>query len=274
MTDGNVTLPVSVVIPCWRAAATLGRAVQSVLAQTQAPAEIIVVDDASDDATPQVIAALPSPIRKIALPENRGAGSARNAGWQAASQEFIAFLDADDAWHPRKLELQCGWMEAHPTVTLTGHCSARVDPAAGPHELPRQIAAKRVRFGRLLLSNMFGMRTVMLRRELPQRFDARLRRSDDYLLWLSIVHSGREAWLLDVVLAYSFKAAFGEGGLSQDLWAMEKSELAVYRELARQGAISPLMHGALVPYSLLKHAKRELQRAFTASRSPSSPASS
>ena len=86
MTDGNVTLPVSVVIPCYRCAATLDRALQSVLAQTQPPAEIIVVDDASDDATPRVIAALPPSIKKIRLPENRGAGSARNAGWQAATQ--------------------------------------------------------------------------------------------------------------------------------------------------------------------------------------------
>jgi hypothetical protein len=110
----------------------------------------------------------------------------------------------------------------------------------------------------------------MLRRALPFRFDPRFRRSDDFLLWLSIVHDGREAWMLDSVLAYAFKAAYGEGGLSRDLWAMEKSELAVYSQLAHQGVISPLSHRLLALYSLLKHARRVALRAFTASRSRSS----
>ena len=274
--------PVSAVIPCHNCAATLPRAAESVLAQSRPPAELILVEDGSDDAGATLLAlkavadrhAGGNRIRIVRHERNLGAAAARNSGWDAATQAYIAFLDADDAWHPRKLELQCEWMEAHPGVSLTGHRSAQAHPGAPPGNVPRQITADRVRLGRLLLSNAFGMRTVMLRRELTQRFDARLRRSDDYLLWLTLVHSGREAWLLDAVLAYSFKASFGEGGLSRDLWAMEKSELAVYRELARRGAISPLTHGALVPYSLIKHAKRVLQRALTASRSRSTPAGS
>jgi len=114
----------------------------------------------------------------------------------------------------------------------------------------------------------------MLRRELPFRFDARFRRSDDYLLWLSIVHGGYEAWLLESDLAFSFKAAYGEAGLSRDLWAMEKSELAVYGQLASQGAISPLAHRLLALYSLLKHLKRTAKHtaasALATSRSRSS----
>ncbi len=110
---------VSVVIPCYRCGATIARAVASVLAQTLPVAEIILVDDASGDDT---LAALEdirrghgdAAVRVLAAPANVGAGEARNLGWNAASQPWVAFLDADDAWHPRKIEIQYGWLLQHP----------------------------------------------------------------------------------------------------------------------------------------------------------------
>src|SRR5262249_22921340 len=158
----------------------------------RAPAEIIVVDDASDDDTPRVIAALPDSIRKITFPENRGAGSARNAGWQAATQEFIAFLDADDAWHPQKLELQTAWMQAHPEVVLSGHgyvFSAVAEKISIEKAIPVSAAM-------LLVSNRFSTPCAMLRREIPQRFAEGKRASEDYHLWLEIVLGGGAAWHL------------------------------------------------------------------------------
>ncbi len=247
-----MSLPVSVVIPCYRAAATLRRAVDSVLAQTQAPAEIIVVDDASDDATPQVIAALPSSIKKVLLPENRGAGSARNAGWNAATQEFVAFLDADDAWHPRKLELQTAWMLAHPEVVLSGHGYAFEDG-----EVPLEKAFP-VSAAMMLVSNRYSTPCVMLRRSIPQRFAEGKRASEDYLLWLEIILSGGAAWYLDAPLTRLFKPAYGAGGLSADLAAMEAGELDTLARLRRDGKLGAACWAAASAWSWIKYLRRRL----------------
>ena len=81
---------VSVIIPCYRCASTIRRAIQSVINQTQKPAEVVLVDDASADETLVVLRELeeqyPDWIKVIALTENKGAASARNAGWAMANQ--------------------------------------------------------------------------------------------------------------------------------------------------------------------------------------------
>lgn len=236
------------------------------------------MDDGSDDggAMMRALDSLRTPnagavrIEILRHAVNRGAPAARNTGWNAATQPYIALLDADDVWHPWKLELQHAWMESTPSAAFSGHLSRKSD-ANGPLSEPSpQFCARRIGRGRLLVSNAFDTRSVMIRRSLPHRFNEGFRRSDDYLLWLSLVYGGHEAWLLEVPLASSFKDAYGEAGLSGDLWEMEKSELAVYGELARQGTISAFAHGLITLYSLAKHLKRVVSRSITTNRSRSS----
>jgi glycosyltransferase involved in cell wall biosynthesis len=96
---------VSVIIPAHNAEAFIGDTIESVLAQTRLPAEIIVVDDGSTDGTAATIQRFGSRIRLLRQ-ENRGVTNARNAGAAAARGEWLAFLDADDLWLPTKLERQ------------------------------------------------------------------------------------------------------------------------------------------------------------------------
>ena len=96
---------VSVIIPAHNASEYIGRAIESVLAQTRKPDEIIVVDDGSTDDTARIIADYGSKVIYIQQ-ENAGPSVARNTGIEAATSEWIAFLDADDEWIPEKLELQ------------------------------------------------------------------------------------------------------------------------------------------------------------------------
>ncbi|MDR9769531.1 glycosyltransferase family 2 protein [Acetomicrobium sp.] len=122
-------VPVSVVVPCYCCEDTIERAVVSVMSQTALPGEVILVDDASPDhgRTLSKLQELQERFRDkthieiIALKNNSGPSVARNAGWETATQPYIAFLDADDAWHPQKLEIQYGWMKEHPEIALTGH---------------------------------------------------------------------------------------------------------------------------------------------------------
>ena len=99
---------VSVIIPAYRAIATIGRTLASVAAQSVLPREVIVVDDGSDDGTFEKVQTWASKLgesKLIAIKEDhRGPGAARNKGLTTATSEFVAFLDADDEWLPGKLE--------------------------------------------------------------------------------------------------------------------------------------------------------------------------
>jgi len=98
---------VSVVIPTHNRAAVLGRAIDSVLAQTFRDLDVIVVDDGSTDATPAVLAEIADArVRIVSLAKRRGGSAARNAGIRSSRAEWIAFLDSDDEWLPTYVERQ------------------------------------------------------------------------------------------------------------------------------------------------------------------------
>jgi len=113
-----MSIAVSVVIPAYNAGKYLGRAIDSVLAQTRPADEIIVVDDGSTDNTADVAHGYGEKIRFIRQ-ENAGASVARNTGIEAATSEWIAFLDADDEWLPRKLKLQTEHLRRNPDLVWT-----------------------------------------------------------------------------------------------------------------------------------------------------------
>ena len=103
--DNDSSYSVSAVIPAYNAEKYIERAIDSALAQSHLPDEIIVVDDGSDDGTGEVVKKYGESIRYINQ-ENTGASAARNAGVKAAKNEWIAFLDGDDEWLSDNLESQ------------------------------------------------------------------------------------------------------------------------------------------------------------------------
>jgi glycosyltransferase involved in cell wall biosynthesis len=93
---------ISAVIPAWNRSRTVGRAIESALAQSHRPHQIVVVDDGSVDETPAVVAGFGDAVRYIRQ-DNQGASAARNRGVAASSAEWVAFLDSDDIWTPDHL---------------------------------------------------------------------------------------------------------------------------------------------------------------------------
>jgi glycosyltransferase involved in cell wall biosynthesis len=256
------TVPVSVVIPCYRCAATIDRAVDSVAAQTRRPAEIILVDDCSGDGTAAKLNELERRypggwIRVISLGANVGAGEARNAGWDLAIFPYVAFLDADDYWHFDKLRTQYEWMANHPEAALSGHYwnlgSLSPNSDAG---VDRKPDVRRITPWVLLLSNRFSTPTVMLRREISLRFAQGKRFAEDFHLWLSVVLTGGQAWLIKAELATLAKPAYGAGGLSSQLWKMELGELDTYNRLRKAALLSTPAAVFLYLFSLAKFSRR------------------
>lgn len=251
--------PVSVVVPCYRVRGTLARALHSVAAQTLQPLEIIAVDDASDDGTWDELTRLqselgPEFLRTVRLPLNAGASAARNAGWDCARGELVAFLDADDAWHPRKLELQYGLMRKLPEFALTGH-GFRLH-CAPESRIDSEPTVTTVRARALLWKNRFVTPSVMLYRTLPVRFHSTQRHMEDHRLWMDIALSGSRIGFIDAPLAILFKPAFIRSGLSSNLRAMEEAELSNYRDLRSSGRISPMLCVLLQAWSIARYFRR------------------
>lgn len=128
---------ISVVIPTWNRANTLGRALQSVVRQTLPAAEIIVVDDGSTDSTQELLGSLSGiHARLVVLTRNRGgANAARNAGIAAATGDLVAFLDSDDEWEGSKLKQQVGALMAQ-RQAVASFTGLRHDGASGRVFLP------------------------------------------------------------------------------------------------------------------------------------------
>jgi glycosyltransferase involved in cell wall biosynthesis len=257
------TVPVSVVIPCYRCAATLERAVASVAGQTRRPEEVILVDDASCDDTAALFDSIAvqypdSWIKFELLEKNVGVGNARNRGWALASQPFIAFLDADDAWHPCKLEVQYAFMQANVGVTLSGHGHRVLDDTALPDWHIEVGVAKPIQKWAMILSNRFVTPSVMLRRDVKQRFEVDQRYMEDHMLWMKLIADGALTVKLSIDLVALYKPPFGAGGLSGEMWRMEQGELANYRRLFFSGRASAWQFAGLYLFSLTKFARRLL----------------
>ncbi len=249
---------VSVVIPCFRCSATVGRAVASALAQSQPPLEVILVDDASPDGTAAVLQQLAREprVRVISLARNGGAAAARNAGWDAARGELVAFLDADDTWHRRKLEIQQGFMRRRPEYLMTAHRMVYEGDPARVELAGEDVPFTEIAFRSMLYRNWFHTSSVMLRRDVSQRFAPDKRYGEDRQLWLDIAAGGKRIARIDLPLVTIYKSLFGASGLSADLWAMEAAELATFRGLRRAGLISTPLLCALISWSLARFLRR------------------
>lgn len=258
----NAIAPVSVVVPCYRCAATLERAVASVVQQTLRPAELILVDDASGDGTWELLQAIQARhgewVKTIALLANAGAASARNVGWNAATQPYVAFLDADDAWHPQKIEIQYGYMQQHPDVVLSGHLCRRLPE--GTKDAPAWEVvfkgAQIITWPRLLLRHQFVTPSVMLNRAITIRFSEGMRYMEDHRLWLEIVNAPLRTVKLQVELVAVYKPVYGASGLSANMWSMEKGELANFHYFYERGKLSWMQLILLQCYSWVKFLRR------------------
>lgn len=118
---------VSVVIPLYQTEAYIGAALASVLAQTFTDYEVIVVDDGSRDRGPDIARSTGDPRVRVITQENRGLAGARNTGIRHAKCDYVALLDADDLWDPRKLALHVAHLDSEPHVDVSFSASRLVD---------------------------------------------------------------------------------------------------------------------------------------------------
>ena len=178
---------VTAIIPSYNYGRFVCDAVDSVLAQSYRHVEVIVVDDGSKDDTRARLGAYAGRIHYI-YHHNKGLSAARNRAIEAAHGSVIALLDADDRWHPQKLELQMRYLLDHPEIGLLGADNwvdiERPWPSCG---LRGELPATTMSLDRLVVRAYFGPSSAVMRRgclDAVGGFDTHLRSAEDRDMWI------------------------------------------------------------------------------------------
>jgi glycosyltransferase involved in cell wall biosynthesis len=240
-----MTPRISVIVPAYNAAVYLPHAIDSVLAQTYLSWEIVIVDDGSTDNTRAVVESyrpkLQDRLRYIRQP-NRGVSAARNTGIRAARGEFIALLDADDVWLPRRLERGVKAMDADPDAGLVHARVARIDTRGSvtgqlkvePKYLSGRIARHiYTRHAHLICT------TVMFRKsclETTGWFDEAMQVTEDRDLWFRIALRYKVAYIDEVSAYYRLSPSSTTANLERLL----KGQLYFVAKHHKSGAASRL----------------------------------
>lgn len=233
-TTGDTSPPVgayAVVIPAYNAASTLGRALDSVFAQTLLPAEVVVIDDGSADhaALEAVVGRYGQKVRLLQR-ENGGPAAARNDGVRASSSPWIAFLDADDAWLPEKMKRQLE-LGSDPRAGLLHGCAC----------LGREPLPARLDFDTLWRQNRICTSMAVVRRTAFEQAggfdeDLDLLGAEDYNLWLRIARAGWSVLALPELLGHYTPAA---GSVTSKIERCASAELHNARRLGEAFGLEP-----------------------------------
>jgi glycosyltransferase involved in cell wall biosynthesis len=220
------TVAFSVVIAAHQAERTVAAAVESALGQTEPPSEVVVCDDGSTDGTADVVRTFGAAVRLVSR-ANGGESAAKNSAVAAARGDFVAVLDADDVYAPRRLEA-LGWLARHRPdldVLLTDArlCAAGTEIGTAYHRgWPFETARQPVE----ILRRNFVLGQAAVRRErwlAVGGFDEAVRLTADWDFFIRLLRSGSAAGLVDVPLAeYRLRA----GTLSADRTALVESRIA------------------------------------------------
>ncbi|MDZ4754980.1 MAG: glycosyltransferase [Phycisphaerae bacterium] len=223
---------VSVVIPAFNAAPWIREAIDSALAQTMVPLEVIVVDDGSTDETATLLATYGTRIR-IVTQTNKGVAAARNAGIDAFCGDWIAFLDADDVWDRRKLELQLQALQTDLSIGLLGTAtfawpeSQPSAPSRGVHEMAPLACITR---DALAVKNYLTTSSTLVRHDVVKSvgaFDTALCGPEDHDYWLRCADVTRVAVLRVPLTGYRSVS----GSLSRRAPAMEAGMRRILHKL-------------------------------------------
>jgi glycosyltransferase involved in cell wall biosynthesis len=211
---------VSVILPTFNRADLLGRAIESVLAQSYTDWELIVWDDGSTDDTPRVAQSLHDGRIRYFGEQHHGAAYARNRAIEASGGEYLAFLDSDDEWLGGKLAIQVAALTAHDEIDVIFTDFENVDTASGTRRrtfgeykralqhldiemLDSQLwVIRRGLLEAIAIENFLATDTIALRRTVLDRvgaFDESLQSSEDFELWWRIALGGYRFAFLDGV---------------------------------------------------------------------------
>ena len=226
---------VTVLLPVRNGGAHLEAALASIFAQTFADFELLVLDDGSTDATPEILRAVRDPrLRVVTHPHNLGLVPTLNEGLALARGELVARQDHDDISHPERLQRQVDFFRTHPDHVLVGTEAIQTDARGrAAFRLLRPRTSESIRWY-LCFDNAFIHSSVMFRRDIVrQEFGgyAPSLHSEDYALWSRIARSRQTANLAEPLLSYREHGSSVTGSMSPaDMAAFDDATTAIRLE--------------------------------------------
>ncbi len=219
---------VSVITPVFNAANYLQDALKSVQNQSYTNWEHILVDDCSEDNSPEIIKAFAKEDLRIKyhrLTENSGPGITRNKAIELSKGRFIAFLDCDDTWYPKKLEKQVEFMLKN-NFPFTYTSYACMDESG--RDLERKLfAPKQVTYKSALYKNPIGCLTAMYDTEFyGKQYMPEIRKRQDFALWLKLLKSSDAFGLTEILAKYRIQ----KKSVSSNKLGLIKYEWLIYRK--------------------------------------------
>jgi len=180
---------VSVVMPCYNGERFVAAAIDSVLAQTHADIELIVVDDGSTDSSLDVVRRYGDKVRLLTQ-ANQGPSAARNHGIYSATGEYVAFLDADDYWEPRFAEVMVAALQqSNAVLAYCGWQNVYVEGNSPPPFVPPEYENENKHVTLLSNASLWPIHAMLTRRDDLLEigaFDVNLPACEDYDLWLKL----------------------------------------------------------------------------------------
>jgi len=225
---------VSVIIPTYTRWPMVGEAIDSVLAQGCKDIEIVVVDDGSEDDTAKQLSRYGTTMRLFSQPR-RGVASARNLGARQSTAKYLSFLDSDDLWKSKKLEVQLHFMESHPEVEIcqTEEIWIRNGMRVNPKKKHRKPSGDIFRASLDLC--LISPSAVMMTRKLFERkgrFDESFPVCEDYDLWLRVAADTRVPLIPEALV---IKRGGHQDQLSHSMWGLDRFRIRALSKVLKSG---------------------------------------
>lgn len=258
--EGAPFIPViSIIMPTHNSALYIEQSIRSVISQSYQSWELVIVDDASTDRTPELLRywdKLDGRIVICFLQVNSGPAFARNRGLAIARGRYVAFLDSDDCWHPDKLDRQLAFMDRGSfAFTCTGF---EIMDADGNRLGLAPIPHGELGYNDILSNCTIGCSTVMLdRHRLAAIQFPDMRSRQDFALWLNLLRDGTKAIGIPEILT---QYRLSPSGVSRNKWRAARQMWKVYREHERFGFFKSFRCFLVYAWNgFLKHSRYRLE---------------
>ena len=231
---------VSIIMPTYNCGKFIKKTIDSVINQTYSNWELIIVDDCSKDDTEKVLKKYQKDkrINYVKLKKNSGAAIARTEAMRIAKGNYMAFLDSDDLWYPKKLEKQLKFMQDN-SYNFT--CTAYEQIDEEDNKLNKVIKTKKkADYNRILLDCPVGNSTVMYNVDKLGKFEVpNIRKRNDDALWLQIIKKAKHIYGMDeILMQYRIRS----NSISSNKWSLVKYHWQLYREIEHLSIIRSVFH--------------------------------
>jgi teichuronic acid biosynthesis glycosyltransferase TuaG len=253
----------TVIVPYFNSSGTIDRALDSLFRQTFKSFEIVLVDDASTEVVEFDFSWHEENFKRIGirltilkLCQNSGPGVARNYGWEHASGDYVAFLDADDVWHKDRLKV-CYQLLIRQSPALVVNSSRSLrdlsEDTTAQLKLSHFETVSVSRF-KLLIKNIGATPAIIVKASIEDRFDPSMRYCEDHDLWLRIANKSAAplVYLRGPVLTFLGRKTMTSGGQSENLIKMRCGEIRMYYKFCQNKKNRLMFFPVFICFSLFK----------------------